>query len=63
MTLMTMVARLSDGLPLAATVQEDEQVLIILNSSKIPTKSRRLPHPFDSWYLPTFIQLQISCFK
>lgn len=28
MVLMTMIARVADGLPLAATMQEDEQVFI-----------------------------------
>lgn len=28
MVLMTMIGRIPDGLPLAATMQEDEQVLI-----------------------------------
>lgn len=31
MVLMTMVARVVDGLPLAATIQEDEQVTHIFN--------------------------------
>jgi len=29
MVLLTMIARISDGLPLAATMQEDEQVRIV----------------------------------
>lgn len=29
MVLMTMIARVADGLPLAATMQEDEQVNIV----------------------------------
>lgn len=31
MVLMTMIARVVDGLPLAATMQEDEQVFNILD--------------------------------
>lgn len=35
MILMTMVARVADGLPLTASIQEDEQVCIFDLSKKI----------------------------
>ena len=32
---MTMVARVADGLPLTASIQEDEQVCILISQKKI----------------------------
>lgn len=34
MVLMTMIARIPDGLPLAASMQDDEQVCFIFNFKK-----------------------------
>lgn len=40
MVLMTMIARLNDGLPLAASVQDDETVSLKPIQDRIDTSSR-----------------------
>lgn len=42
MVLLTMIARLADGLPLAASMQEDEQVEVLASLSVSPFSVFRL---------------------
>lgn len=58
MVLMTMIARVVDGLPLAATMQEDEQVtmnnILNINCTTCCTSLQFLNVPFNSKYMKKF---------
>ena len=56
---MTMIARVADGLPLAASIQEDEQVTNTINTGLIflgGAKSMNFSKVHYAWYIHSYFR-------